>query len=252
MSNKSFTDQEDAWLCQLISTNPALYDSKLAEYKNRTIRDKTWEEIGKTLYRSAEECKKRWKTIRDTYMRHKKRVATGAARNVKVPKWALQDAVSFLETIDYKRKSRIASDEDNTADGQPPTDCTVLGNYLQQGLHRISNNQILAAHGHFPIDAHNMSTTSPQLRCKIDNKNNTDLLVNLSTHRGEEDQSYYKQSHEPPEHIIDSFFRTVASTVKSFNPRLQIEAKNQIFKIVSTLEMKNMLYDEGSSMIHEN
>lgn len=53
MSNKSFTDQEDAWLCQLISTNPALYDSKLAEYKNRTIRDKTWEEIGKTLYRSG-------------------------------------------------------------------------------------------------------------------------------------------------------------------------------------------------------
>jgi len=56
------------------------------------------------LYITAEDCKKRWRNIRDTYMRNKKKLGTGSAAALAKKKWPLAGHVTFLDHIEYERK----------------------------------------------------------------------------------------------------------------------------------------------------
>lgn len=55
------------------------------------------------LYYVVDDCKKRWKNMRDTYMRQKKKLPTGSAASDK-KKWPLMEHLSFLDTVEYERK----------------------------------------------------------------------------------------------------------------------------------------------------
>lgn len=56
------------------------------------------------LYIIAEDCKKRWRNIRDTYMRNKKKLGTGSAATLAKKKWPLAGRVAFLDHVEYERK----------------------------------------------------------------------------------------------------------------------------------------------------
>ena len=52
----------------------------------------------------VEDCKKRWRNIKDTYNRRKKKgKSTGSAAFPKQAKWALADMLSFLDQTEHKR-----------------------------------------------------------------------------------------------------------------------------------------------------
>ncbi|XP_030747944.1 uncharacterized protein LOC115876344 [Sitophilus oryzae] len=54
-----------------------------------------------------DDCKKRWKNIKDTYnRRRKKKKSTGSAALPKQAKWALADMLSFLDQTEHKRPCR--------------------------------------------------------------------------------------------------------------------------------------------------
>jgi len=54
-------------------------------------------------YFSVEDCKKKWKHIRDTHNRYKRKLCTGSARSVK-KLWPLADRVSFLNPVENARR----------------------------------------------------------------------------------------------------------------------------------------------------
>jgi len=55
------------------------------------------------LFISVDDCKRRWKNIKDTHNRNKRKLGTGSASSSK-KKWILADRVSFLNSVDNERR----------------------------------------------------------------------------------------------------------------------------------------------------
>lgn len=55
---------------------------------------------------SVEECKNRWKNIRDSFMRRKRnsKLPTGSARAKKLRKWHLEEHLSFINKVEFERE----------------------------------------------------------------------------------------------------------------------------------------------------
>ena len=55
---------------------------------------------------TAEECKKRWGNIRDTFRRHKnkKKLPTGSSTAQKLRKWHLEGYLEFLNQVETERE----------------------------------------------------------------------------------------------------------------------------------------------------
>jgi len=54
----------------------------------------------------VDDCKKRWRNIKDTYNRKKRsrQMGTGSAAKNKPSKWQLADILSFLDVAVYERQ----------------------------------------------------------------------------------------------------------------------------------------------------
>ncbi|KAL4125939.1 hypothetical protein QTP88_010176 [Uroleucon formosanum] len=72
-----FSPSEDEILLQEIQKNPILFDLSDANYKNIVLKDRIWKEISLKIGKSVDDTKKRWKNIRDSYSRNKRKLGTG-------------------------------------------------------------------------------------------------------------------------------------------------------------------------------
>lgn len=54
-------------------------------------------------YNLVNDCKKRWRNIRDTYMKSKKKLGTGSQSSLKKP-WPLAQNVAFLDKVEFERR----------------------------------------------------------------------------------------------------------------------------------------------------
>ncbi|KAF0718473.1 Uncharacterized protein FWK35_00024861, partial [Aphis craccivora] len=70
---------------------------------------------------SVDDCKKRWKNIKDTFNRNKRKLGTGSASSSK-KKWILADRVSFLNSVDNERSSTSNIDTPQDEDVSVGTD----------------------------------------------------------------------------------------------------------------------------------
>ncbi|XP_061726303.1 uncharacterized protein LOC133531907 [Cydia pomonella] len=100
----SFTDAEEEKLIKMVISNDILYNASHVNYKSNLIKDNVWKEIGKELNRNGGDCKKKWKCIRDTYHRYKKKIkVTGAVP--KQTKDRRHILLSFLDSFPPQPRS---------------------------------------------------------------------------------------------------------------------------------------------------
>ncbi|KAL4083006.1 hypothetical protein QTP88_028336 [Uroleucon formosanum] len=99
-----FSPSEDEILLQEIQANPILFDLSDANYKNIVMKDSIWKEISLKIGKTVDDTKKRWKNIRDSYSRNKRKPGTGSAASNK-KKWSLAPHLSFLDRVEYERVS---------------------------------------------------------------------------------------------------------------------------------------------------
>ena len=59
-------------LINLVHQHPALWDKQDAKYKDSNYKDAKWKEIAEILCLTKEDAIKKWKSLRDTFMRPKK------------------------------------------------------------------------------------------------------------------------------------------------------------------------------------
>ena len=59
-------------LIDLVHQYPALWDKQDGMYKDSSYKDAKWKEIAEILHLTKEDVIKKWKSSRDTYVRHKK------------------------------------------------------------------------------------------------------------------------------------------------------------------------------------
>ena len=65
-------------LINLVQQYPALWDKQDIMYKDSSYKEAKWKEIAEILHLKKEEVIRKWKSLRDTYVRHK---------NNKIKKW---------------------------------------------------------------------------------------------------------------------------------------------------------------------
>ncbi|CAJ1051904.1 proline-rich protein 12-like [Xyrichtys novacula] len=69
-------DQTGERLCEEIKKHPCLYDSLSQHRKDNRMVAKSWREISLTVGVGVPECMKRWKNMRDKFVRLRKRMAS--------------------------------------------------------------------------------------------------------------------------------------------------------------------------------
>ncbi|XP_050065540.1 uncharacterized protein LOC126554514 [Aphis gossypii] len=245
MSSKiSFSLEENTVLAECVSQHPCLFDLKHPEYKDLQVRENVWKEISSVLTKSVDDCKKRWRNIKDTYNRKKRsrNLGTGSAAKNKPTKWQLADILSFLDVAAYERPSVsniLLNEEDIDED-----DHTDAANETE-----IFNDSMLSEKN---VEENEPQPSSLMLehettkqKLTADSKTNkkvkrSDALIEVLNKRSQERNKLMEELTKiEDDDPIDAFFKSMALTVKQFSPDLKVKAKLDILRIVSELELKN-------------
>ena len=91
------------WPCTTVSL---LYGtSKILCTKIVAIKEAKWKEIAEILHLNKEEVIRKWKSLRDTYVRHKNNKSkSGDGLSQCKPKWKYYDIMSFIDITLLKRR----------------------------------------------------------------------------------------------------------------------------------------------------
>ena len=74
-------------------------------YKDSSYKDVKWKEIAEILHFTKEDVIKKWKSLRDTYVRHKNiKSKSGDGLSQCRPKWKYYDIMSFIDITLLKRR----------------------------------------------------------------------------------------------------------------------------------------------------
>ncbi|KAL2096928.1 hypothetical protein ACEWY4_006135 [Coilia grayii] len=82
-----------------VSGNPVIYDTTLPTYKHVDLKRDAWLKVAQLVGRPEDECRKRWKSLRDQFVRERKKCReasrSGAGGNTP-PKWRYMAIMGFL------------------------------------------------------------------------------------------------------------------------------------------------------------
>ena len=85
-------------LIDLVHQYAGLWDKQDAMYKDSNYKEAKWKEIVEILYLTKEDVIKKWKSLRDTYVRHKNiKSKSGDGLSQCKPKWKYYDIMSFID-----------------------------------------------------------------------------------------------------------------------------------------------------------
>ncbi|CAI6347043.1 unnamed protein product [Macrosiphum euphorbiae] len=244
----SFTLEEDILLAEYVSKHPCLYDSKNAEYKDQQIRDNVWKEISNILKKSVDDCKKRWKNMKDTYNKNKrnKKLGTGSFLKNKPTKWALAGTLSFMDVCSYEQVGM--TNFKNEMNNSEEEDTLIQAVEDENNSNYVNNCSCI-------------STTEPTMeQPELENILETEKIKLFKEKRptkkikrvNEELVSVFNKSCDERQNILntinkdekdedptDAFFKTMAITVKSFPQHLKIKAKKEVFNLITDLEIES-------------
>ena len=85
-------------LIDLVPQYPALWDKQDAMYKDSSYKKAKWKEIVEMLHLNKEDVIKKWKSLRDTYVRHKNiKCKSGDGLSQCKLKWKYYDIMSIID-----------------------------------------------------------------------------------------------------------------------------------------------------------
>ncbi|KAL1490059.1 hypothetical protein ABEB36_012803 [Hypothenemus hampei] len=231
MTDKKFSVEEDNLLTDLVEENRPLYNPQNESYKDMRIRDNIWSDIGEKLQKTDEECKKRWKYIRDSYNRYKRKrkCITGSASKSKTSKWDFFERLRFLERVPIERNTESSIQQINDKEDSQP-------------LSEVPQ----------PPPSRARSTRPSRRTIK-----HHDELLQFMKEREESRQKLIKGLSQTNNQDIDDDVTTFANHVKSvltkLSPRLKLDAKNEIFATLSKYEKLHLdIQEERPTSTHES
>ncbi|XP_053696328.1 transcription factor Adf-1-like [Sabethes cyaneus] len=111
---------QEEHLIQQVKLRPVLYDKSLKAYRKPGATDCAWLEIADALGVQVDNCKKRWKSLRDTFIKYFRQEIL-ATPGLKRKKWVYYEHMSFLrnhvelygisETDSISDKETVTSDD---------------------------------------------------------------------------------------------------------------------------------------------
>ncbi|CAM4571970.1 unnamed protein product [Leuciscus chuanchicus] len=90
-----------------VSSHPELYDSSSYFYRDRNKKDLAWKRVSEEIGQTEEVCRKKWKSLRDTYLKEKRKEmekrSGSAAGSVK--RWKFSQILGFLDPFVTPRET---------------------------------------------------------------------------------------------------------------------------------------------------
>ncbi|XP_056633554.1 transcription factor Adf-1-like [Diorhabda sublineata] len=110
----SFSDEDCENLIELIRQHPPLYNAQLDSYRDENLKNNIWKSIAESINKTDSECRKKWKLIRDSYNRYKRKQkqSTGFAAPAKNSKWQFYERLRFLENTPSERQDCTSIEEE--------------------------------------------------------------------------------------------------------------------------------------------
>lgn len=186
-------------LISIIERYPELYDTADSRYHDEFRRNKIWEEIGSMMKENPENCRVRWKRIRDNYRRAKSlRVTKSGQAAIKQKPIRYEKELAFIcPYISFKNPDKLKN-------------ITSL----------VSDDEV--------------QSISPPSTPTYKRKTTRNTQSNTSTQA----LSHIEKKFNRKESTIVDFFTNMGRTVDSFPEDIQIRVKSSIFKIVNEAEME--------------
>ncbi|XP_077089916.1 uncharacterized protein LOC143741489 isoform X2 [Siphateles boraxobius] len=102
-----------------VSGHPELFDSSSYFYRDRNKKDLAWKKISEEIVQPDDVCRKKWKSLRDTYLKEKRKEmekrSGSAAGSGK--RWKFSQILGFLDPFGVE--ARIGEDNHLEDQGQP-------------------------------------------------------------------------------------------------------------------------------------
>ncbi|XP_033228670.1 transcription factor Adf-1-like [Belonocnema kinseyi] len=238
---------DDSKLIELVRHRSCLFDPKNKYYKDLNVRDDAWAEIAEGLKQPVEECKSRWRNVRDTFMRRKRsqKISTGSARSRKRRRWFLEGSLDFLHQVENEKATAVpANSGDLDSDEEPKSQTEeteieepIYNNENAETLQLIEEHLITIKEEDIDKRKHEENTSSRRKQ-KV-----TDTILETIGKNSNERQEFLSkvfESKTEDDHPIDVFFKSMAESVKKMSQERQIRAKMQVFQIIGQLELEEL------------
>ncbi|XP_076867498.1 uncharacterized protein LOC143518698 [Brachyhypopomus gauderio] len=104
-------------LIKSVCGHPELYDSTSNEYRSNEKRVAAWNRVGASVGLSAHECRRRWKSVRDRYIRERRLSKLTKEEGGRVLGfWCHRESLTFLNPYIRERQDHRDEDMDDESD----------------------------------------------------------------------------------------------------------------------------------------
>ncbi|KAI8125899.1 Transcription factor Adf-1 [Lucilia cuprina] len=147
-------------LIQQVAMRPVIYDRSLKAYRKTSLRKQCWAQISEAIDAPVEECRRRWRSLRDSFAKHYKlyQRSDQQQQGNKHRKWVFYDKmqflIPFLDSVSYDLDKILDELGDLSDDGQSincePVDLNATNAPLEQIEQSTSNSKVVEEHAENP------------------------------------------------------------------------------------------------------
>ncbi|KAL1516119.1 hypothetical protein ABEB36_000040 [Hypothenemus hampei] len=222
-------------LIEIVKRYPILYDLSHGDYKNVRKKDKVWEKIGAEINESGDEVKKKWKNLRDSYIRNLKSNKTKTGQAAKVgKKWQWSDQMEmFRPFLSFsKTSSNISGIVDNNSESL----------FSEHSLADTETSDTSCETGEKrPVTSSSSEVTVSDIslakkkKTKHEETSSVNTLIN-----------YFQNKKKNEGDETDMLFAAYARTIKKFSKKRQVTVKIKIAQIVMNEELLDLEEQTGN------
>ncbi|VVC38739.1 MADF domain,Myb-like domain [Cinara cedri] len=257
--NMSFTELEDISLVETIKSFEVLYKIGHEKYSDIAFKSIVWKGIAATLGKTVNQCKKRWRNIKASYIKNKLNLeSTGKSSNY----WPIHDYVTFLDGdyLNQKVNSSVSNkgtkenelEEHRSNDNASHNDILALrtenntppsGSHIKNHAHAEDQTAIDLAKDIKEMNS--LSDNNASFTIKIQNKDKATLNIKIDKEKGQfedcnnvkvEDKYEQTTSQRPQPSTSDA----VPSNVTMSSAQLkQLNEINKMYNLLKQFEMIN-------------
>nr|XP_022905563.1 transcription factor Adf-1-like [Onthophagus taurus] len=229
----SFSKEDEEKLINIVAKNPVLYDKSHGSYRDNLVKDKVWRAIGKEVKRNSEDCKTKWKFIRDGYKRFKKNHTLGIGSTAaKHSKQKRHQLLLFLDDVPEHRSG--------SSNLPPSPEGLEINEEIEETKDQLILKEQDASNDDEPPYTEHNSDKEEAIEVEMKRRLKQESILHHFKQRDEQRIPAKKADDD-----IELFVRYMGEVLRSLPPVEKAQAKKQLHAVLSDYEIMAATYLSG-------